>query len=333
MIFFSTKCVFVCMKSTITKIFSRVALLSFLLLGLGCNPCDIQNGDGAVPDYIFYHTNINSNLIFRYDFENFLIKEVVEDFKLGESYNKDKSLYYNSDSIFLLETYTLNSSLIYENILDLEVKNCILNNNGDVFIIKTKDNQLFKSDLSNNLEFLDNNLLNNKIELHLERVYYWQNDNLLKLKAINIINSMQYNIEIDLDLENISNLSINSESVAFSNYNDNSSKIYFLSSNLNIIDSTLELNKPKIKPIFIENILFYYDNKSIYDKDFNVIYTSNEFDKIENLYFNKKLSLIFLYLKDNLTDEQSIYYFKKEKSIDINFNNINLLINNAVRVD
>lgn len=306
----------------------------FMLLALlfGCNPCENGNGDGNLPDYIFYQTiSNNRNLIFRYDIENFLIKEVNQDYQLGESYNKDKSLFFNNDSIFLLNTFNLNSSLIFDNIIDLDVRNCILNENGDIFLIRTLNNQLFKSDLSYNLEFLDANLLENKIELDFERVYYWKETNSKILTSMNIFNSNQTSIELDFELENISDLSFNSQVAVFSNFDDKLSKVYYVRKNLSRVDSVIDINFLNLKPIFWQEDLFYYNSETILNSKLETIYVSDEYNEIEKINFNKKLSLVFIYLKDKLTKQTSIYYFRYIN--DNKMSNLNLLINNAIRVD
>jgi hypothetical protein len=310
----------------------RNSFFLLVVLQFGCNPCDNSNGEGDIPDFIFYQTiSNNRNLIFRYDFENFLIKDVNQDYQLGESYNKDKTLFFNKDSIFLLNTLNLNSSLIFDNIIDLEVRSCILNQNGDIFLIRTLNNQLFKSDLLYNLEFLDANLLENEIELDFERIYYWKKNNNQILASMNIFNSNLTSIELNLELEKISDLSFNSQVAVFSNYDDKLTKVYYVRKNLSRVDSVNEINLPSLKPIFWEDDLFYYNSDSILSEELEIVYISDEYNDIEKIKFNKKLSLVFIYLKDKLTKQTSIYYFRYKN--DSRISNLNLLINNAIRVD
>lgn len=306
--------------------------LFLLIIFASCNPCENGNGDNKDKNFIFYQTkSANKDLIFRFDFENFLIKDVSENFSLGESNHKDKIITFNNDSIFIFDNYSLKSSLVLDNVPDVNILNCYLNESGDNFVVLSKENEMYKSDLSSNLQFLKNNLLDYDCFLYKNDIYFWTSGNNYKLNSIDIISSNELNINLNLSKSNISNLSVNEDNIVFSNYDDISSRIYILSKNLQILDTNKLISRGNTKVVLVDKDIFYFDKSKIYSANENVLYETIDEEEIVNIEYNKKLNLVFLYLNNIITNEKSIYYSKYNNNQKIE--NLILLINNAEKAN
>ena len=262
--------------------------------------------------------------IYRFDYETFKLREVSSTLKLGKSNFIEKSILYNRDSIFLLDKYSLKSSLIFDNVPGINVKKVFLTQDGSNLLILSIDSILYKSDLSNNIELVDNNFSSNDVNINSFNFAYWkENKKLLVLR--NIQNTLNVSKSFNFNYEKLSDVVLSQGSIVFSNFNDINSKIYYLDYSLNIVD-TNDIMLGGIRPCLIKNELYTYNDSSLF-YDANVIFKCNEVEKIEKVYFSEKNEIIYLFVIDNLSGEQSIYYSSLE---EINFK---LLINNAVAVD
>lgn len=311
--------------------FKKLSLF-LLIIFVSCNPCENGNGDNKDKNYIFYQTeSLSKNLIFRFDFENFLIREASENLSLGESHFKDKTIAFNNDSVFIFNNYSLKSSLVLDNVPGVNIRNSFLNNLGDIFIVRTLENEIYKSDLSSNLQFLKNNLLDYSCSLFENNIYFWTAGNSFRLNSIDINNSNESSIDLNLKRSNISDLSVNEENVVFSNYDNNTSKIYILSKNLQILDTNKIIARGNTKIVLIDKDIFYFDKTKIYSDNEEVLYESIDEEEILNIEFDKKMNLVFLYLNNIITNEKSIYYSKYKDNQNIE--DFILLINNAEKAD
>lgn len=308
--------------------FTNLKKLLLLLLIISCNPCEDNGPGNDKSNYIFYQSNSQDNrsLIFRFEYENFKLREVSSSLDLGKSNNIDNSLIFNNDSIFVIENFTLNKKLVFENVPGIEVEKVFLNRDANSFLILSSDLTLYKSDLNNNVEFIDNNVKKSELNLFSNVFSYWKNDNkTIVLK--NIQNSINVSKTYELDLENISDISLNQTQIVFSNFNDLKSMIYNLDYNLNIIDTTT-IENGNIKPLIIGNEIYYFDDKNLFLES-NSIYESNENESIVDVDFSSKSNIIYLKTLNNITNEYSIYYSFYNQVVG----NFNLLINNASAVD
>lgn len=308
--------------------FTNLKKLFLLLLIISCNPCEDNGPGNDKSNYIFYQSKSQDNrsLIFRFEYENFKLREVSSSLDLGKSNNIDNSLIFNNDSIFVIENYSLNKKLVFENVTGIEVEKVFLNRDANSFLILSSDLTLYKSDLNNNVEFIDNNVKKSKLNLFSNVFSYWKTDNkTIVLK--NIQNSINVSKTYELDLENLSDISLNQTQIVFSNFNDLKSKIYNLDYNLNIIDTTT-IENGNIKPLIIGNEIYYFDDKNLFLES-NSIYESNENESIVDVDFSSKSNIIYLKTLNNITNEYSIYYSFYNQVVG----NFNLLINNASAVD
>lgn len=302
-----------------------------LILLFACNPCEDGTGNDKNKNYIFYQANSSDkSLIFRFDYENFLIKEVSEKFELGESSHKEKIITFNDDSVLIYDVFSLESFLVLDNVPGLSIKNCFLNSTGNIFAVRSKENELYKSDLSSNLEFLKSNLLNYKCTLFGDKVYFWTSGNKFTLNSINIQNSNELSINLNLSKNNISDLSANEDNIVFSNYDNISSKIYILSNNLQVIDTSKTIDRPDTKVVLLNKDIVYYDKTKIYSENDEVLFESID-ETILNIEYNNKLNIVFLYVENNSTNEKSIYYAKYQDNGKIE--NLLLLINKAEKAN
>ena len=262
--------------------------------------------------------------VFRFDYETFKLREVSSTLKLGKSNTIEKSILFNNDSIFILDKYSLKSSLIFDNVPGINVKTAFLTKDGGDLLILSTDSILYKSDLSNNVEFIDNNFSCSEIFINSFSFAYWkENKNLLVLR--NIQNTLNVNKSFNFNYEKLSDIVLNQESVVFSNYNDIISKVYFLDFNLAIVD-TMSIELGRMRPVLVKKELYLYNDSALY-YNANVLYRCSLVEKIEKVYFSSKNEIIYLFIIDNLSGERSIYYSLLE---EVNFK---LLINNAEAVD
>ena len=304
----------------------KLFLILFIVLS-GCNPCD-DNGDNIINSKYIYFQSVNQdnkNIIFRFNIENFKVKEIISDFMLGRSNNLSKSIYFNPDSIFILDNNSLKSELIFEKVPGIKVDKVYLSKNSENIIILSQDSALYKTDLSNNIELIENKVETNKLSLNSYNIVFWKNHK-QTINILNIQNSYNTTKSFNFEYENRSNISFSNENICFSNYNDTISKIYHLDYNLNITDSTI-LNKGNCKPVIIDKEIYYFDEKSIFTAQ-NTYFECSENEKIENIYFNSKNNITFVEVSDKISNEKTFYY-------STNANNLNfiLLINNAKAID
>lgn len=298
----------------------------WLVILVSCNPCEDDGGDPRQGKYVIIQSNSQDGIdeVFRFDYETFKLREVSSTLKLGKSNTIEKSILFNNDSIFILDKYSLKSSLIFDNVPGINVKTAFLTKDGGDLLILSTDSILYKSDLSNNVEFIDNNFSCSEIFINSFSFAYWkENKNLLVLR--NIQNTLNVNKSFNLNYEKLSDIVLNQESVVFSNYNDIISKVYFLDFNLAIVD-TMSIELGRMRPVLVKKELYLYNDSALY-YNANVLYRCSLVEKIEKVYFSSKNEIIYLFIIDNLSGERSIYYSLLE---EVNFK---LLINNAEAVD
>ncbi len=298
----------------------------WLVILISCNPCEDDGGDPRQGKYVIIQSNSQDGIdeVFRFDYETFKLREVSSTLKLGKSNTIEKSILFNNDSIFILDKYSLKSSLIFDNVPGINVKTAFLTKDGGDLLILSTDSILYKSDLSNNVEFIDNNFSCSEIFINSFSFAYWkENKNLLVLR--NIQNTLNVNKSFNFNYEKLSDIVLNQESVVFSNYNDIISKVYFLDFNLAIVD-TMSIELGRMRPVLVKKELYLYNDSALY-YNANVLYRCSLVEKIEKVYFSSKNEIIYLFIIDNLSGERSIYYSLLEK---VNFK---LLINNAEAVD
>lgn len=298
----------------------------WLVILVSCNPCEDDGGDPRQGKYVIIQSNSQDGIdeVFRFDYETFKLREVSSTLKLGKSNTIEKSILFNNDSIFILDKYSLKSSLIFDNVPGINVKTAFLTKDGGDLLILSIDSILYKSDLSNNVEFIDNNFSCSEIFINSFSFAYWkENKNLLVLR--NIQNTLNVNKSFNFNYEKLSDIVLNQESVVFSNYNDIISKVYFLDFNLAIVD-TMSIELGRMRPVLVKKELYLYNDSALY-YNANVLYRCSLVEKIEKVYFSSKNEIIYLFIIDNLSGERSIYYSLLE---EVNFK---LLINNAEAVD
>lgn len=316
---------YVSMYYMIRTILKKLIILVLILM-ISCDPCSDNGGNPDENTFIFYQS-INQNgteVIFRFDYENFRLREISSDFRLGKSVNNDYTLIFNEDSIFKVDNYSLVKTLIFEKEPGIKVENVYLCKDNYLLIL-SKDSILYKSDFNNNIEFLDNNVSPNTISIFENNFAYFKNGN-RKLVLGNIINSQVVNKDFIFEYEDLSNLSLSTNSIAFTNYDLSNSKIYYFDKNLNAIDEFIE-EKGNIKSFLINDELYLYDSNNIL-KGNEVIYSDNIFE-IDLIEYNSKSKFIFMFTLNEFTSENDIYYSLYRNGIG----SFSLLINNATAVD
>ena len=87
----------------------------WLVILVSCNPCEDDGGDPRQGKYVIIQSNSQDGIdeVFRFDYETFKLREVSSTLKLGKSNTIEKSILFNNDSIFILDKYSLKSSLIF----------------------------------------------------------------------------------------------------------------------------------------------------------------------------------------------------------------------------